>query len=62
MDRLAHHDPGSDHVDLPVFLNGLDRPPSVDGLAQRVHHPADVPRSGGNIEHAARPPDLITLV
>ena len=62
MDRLSHHDARSDDVDLPAFLDRLDRALAVDRVSQRIHDPADVPRAGRNIEHAAGPPDLITLV
>src|SRR5581483_7815636 len=38
--RLARDDAGRLELDAPALF-GIDRPAPVDGLAQRIHHPAD---------------------
>src|SRR5262249_13507183 len=64
LQRLAHglavHHAGRDLLDLAV-RPGRARPPSVPGLAQRVHHAADHVLAHGNGHDPARALDLVAL-
>ena len=49
-------------LDLAASLDAVDGTLAVLRLAQRVHHPAQVPGADIHLEHAARPADLVALV
>ena len=59
--RLAHDDARGDALH-GAGLGGLDGPLAVDGLAQRVHHPADQRVADRHLDHASGGLDLVALL
>ena len=61
-DRLPLHNARRHDVDLARAVDPVDRSVSILRLTQRVDDSAEVPRPDRDIEHAARPTDLVALV
>ena len=60
--RLTRHDPGSDDVDLPGALDGIDRAAAIQGCAQRIHDPTEVALAYAHLEHASGPAHRVPLM